>query len=128
MADLLQHVRGSGFCFPDRLIHLFVGGSELHGAKVDGTDDLDISGVFVEPSEMVLGLKSMPHLVWSTAGNDRRTGIYSVDKVLAMAQKLFFECAEAARLSSLPEKVDRAAGSRLLADCYREVWMREPAL
>jgi hypothetical protein len=42
MADLLQHVRESGFAFPDRLIHLFVGGSELHGAKVHGTDDLDI--------------------------------------------------------------------------------------
>src|ERR1700690_672438 len=34
MADLLQHMRESGFLFPDRLIHLFVGGSELHGAKV----------------------------------------------------------------------------------------------
>ena len=33
-----------------------------------------------------------------------RTGTYSVDKVLAMAQKLFSECEEAARLSSLPEK------------------------
>lgn len=57
-----------------------------------------------------------------------RTGTYSVDKVLAMAQELFFECVEAARLSSLPEKVDRAAVSRLLADCYRKAWMREPAL
>jgi len=33
-----------------------------------------------------------------------RTGTYSVDKVLAMAQILFSECEEAARLSSLPEK------------------------
>jgi hypothetical protein len=56
-----------------------------------------------------------------------RTGRYSVEKVLAMAQKLFSECAEAARLSS-PEKVDRAAVSRLLADRDREAWMREPAL
>jgi hypothetical protein len=83
-------VRGSGFCFPGRLIHLFVGGSELHGAKVDGTDDLDIYGVFEEPSEMVLGLESMPHLVWSTAGNDRANrNLLGHDKVLAMAQKLF---------------------------------------
>jgi hypothetical protein len=57
-----------------------------------------------------------------------RTGTYSVEKVLAMAQRLFSECAEAARLSSLPEKVDRAAVSRLLADRYCEAWMREPAL
>jgi len=253
MGDLLQHVRDSGFSFPDRLIHLFVGGSELHGAKVHGTDDLDIYGVFVEPPEMVLGLESMPHFVWSTAGNDRRngpndvditlyslkkwaglackgnptalhflfaegvgrnaiwaevvankdlflargcanqfmgfaddqlkrmtgakgrgkkgqrteieakfgydvkaamhtlrllyeckelvsegvitlprperdflirvrTGKYSIDKVLAMAQKLFSECAAAAKTSPLSEKVDRSAVSSLLAHLYRRAW------
>jgi hypothetical protein len=45
MADLFEHVRDSGFPFPGHLVHLFVGGSELHGAKVHGTDDLDIYGV-----------------------------------------------------------------------------------
>ncbi len=253
MADLLQHVRDSGFPFPDRLIHLFVGGSELHGAKVHGTDDLDIYGVYVEPPEMILGLESLPHFVWSTAGNERRngpndvditlyslkkwaglackgnptalhflfagsvarnaiweeivaskhaflargcvkqflgfaddqlkrmtgkkgrgkkgqrpeierkygydvkaamhtlrllyechelvsrgtitlprperdllirvrTGKYSMDKVLVMAQKLFAECEEAAKSSSLPEKVDRTAVSNLLATSYRKAW------
>jgi len=87
MADLLQHVRESGFRFPDRLIHLFVGGSELHGAKVYGTDDLDIYGVFVEPPEMALGLESMPHFVWSTAGNDRRNGPKDVDITLYSLKK-----------------------------------------
>src|SRR4051812_45012804 len=67
MADLMQHVRESGFPFPERMVHLFVGGSELHGAKVHGTDDLDIYGVYVEPPELVLGLESFPHFVWSTA-------------------------------------------------------------
>jgi hypothetical protein len=38
MADLFEHVRDSGFPFPGHLVHLFVGGSELHGAKVHGTD------------------------------------------------------------------------------------------
>ena len=253
MADLLEHVRQSGFTFPDRLIHLFVGGSELHGAKVQGTDDLDIYGLYIEPAEMVVGLESMPHFVWSTAGNERRngpkdvditlyslkkwaglackgnptalhflftkgalrneiwseilqekdvflsrscvpqflgfadaqlkrmtgklgrgkkgqrpeleekfgydvkagmhvlrllyecqelvstgkitlprperdllirarTGKFSMDKVLTMAQKLFAECEEAARRSALPEKVDRAAVSRLLAKSYRDAW------
>jgi uncharacterized protein len=253
MADLLQHVRESGFAFPDRLIHLFVGGSELHGAKVHGTDDLDIYGVYIEPPELVLGLETMPHFVWSTAGNDRRngphdvdvtlyslkewaglackanptalhflfahgvlrnaiwrdvarsrsvflsrsfvkpflgfaddqlkrmtgrkgrgkkgqrpeieakfgydvkaamhtlrllneckellsegtitlprperdflirvrTGKYSMDKVVAMAQKLFAECEDAAKSSPLPERVDRAAISRLLTDSYRKAW------
>jgi uncharacterized protein len=79
MADLLQHVRESGFPYPDRLIHLFVGGSELHGAKVHGTDDLDIYGIYIEPPELVLGLETMPHFVWSTAGNDVRNGPLDVD-------------------------------------------------
>ena len=253
MADLLEHVRQSGFTFPDHLIHLFVGGSELHGAKVQGTDDLDIYGLYIEPPEMIVGLESMPHFVWSTAGNERRngpkdvditlyslkkwsglackgnptalhflftksalrnkiwseilqqkdvflsrscvpqflgfadaqlkrmtgklgrgkkgqrpeleekygydvkagmhvlrllyecqelvstgkitlprperellirarTGKFSMEKVLTMAQKLFAECEEAARRSVLPEKVDRTAVSRLLAKSYREAW------
>jgi predicted nucleotidyltransferase len=253
MADLLQHVRESGFAFPDRLIHLFVGGSELHGAKVHGTADLDIYGIYIEPPELVLGLESMPHFVWSTAGNDVRngpsdvdvtlyslkkwaalackgnptalhflfaegvlrnaiwkdvarsrsvflsrtfvkpflgfaddqlkrmtgtkgrgkkgqrpeieakfgydvkaamhtlrllyeckellsegtitlprperdflirvrTGNYSMDKVVAMAQKLFAECEDAAKSSPLPERVDRSAISRLLTDSYRKAW------
>jgi predicted nucleotidyltransferase len=253
MTDLLKHVAESGFPFPDRMIHLFVGGSELHGAKVQGTDDLDIYGLYIEPPEMVLGLESMPHFVWSTAGNERRngpldvdvtlyslrkwaglackgnptalhflftkssvrnevwsvirdhksgflsracvpqflgfanaqlhrmtgekgrgkkgqrpeleekygydvkagmhvlrllyecqelvstgkitlprperdllirvrTGKYSMEKVLAMAQKQFAECEEAAKASFLPEKIDRAAVSKLLADSYREAW------
>ena len=87
MTDLLQHVRESGFAFPDRLIHLFVGGSELHGAKVHGTDDLDIYGVYIEPPELVLGLDSMPHFVWSTAGNDVRIGSHDVDVTLYSLKK-----------------------------------------
>jgi uncharacterized protein len=253
MADLLQHVRESGFAFPDRMIHAFVGGSELHRAKVHGTDDLDIYGLYIEPPEMVLGLESLSHFVWSTAGNDRRngpndvditlyslkkwatlackgnptalhflfangtlrnaiwanvvrnkhaflartfvkpfvgfaddqlkrmtgtkgrgkkgqrpeieerygydvkaamhtlrllyeckellsegtitlprperdflirvrTGKYSMDKIIAMAQKLFAECEVAAQTSPLPERVDRAPISRLLTDSYRRAW------
>lgn len=87
MLDLLQHVRDSGFSYPDHLIHLFVGGSELHGAKVYGTDDLDIYGVYVEPPELVLGLESLPHFVWSTAGDDRRNGPGDVDVTLYSLKK-----------------------------------------
>ncbi len=253
MTDLLKRVRESGFPFPDLLIHLFVGGSELHGAKVQGTDDLDIYGLYIEPPELVLGLESLPHFVWPTAGNERRngpkdvdvtlyslkkwaglackgnptalhflftkgavrseawsellahreaflsrscvpqflgfadaqlkrmtgqlgrgkkgqrselekkfgydvkagmhvlrllhecmelvstgritlprperdllirvrTGQFSMDQVLAMAQRLFAECEEAANHSSLPEKVDRDAVSSLLGKCYRKSW------
>jgi predicted nucleotidyltransferase len=87
MTELLQHVKDSGFEFPNRLIHLFIGGSELHGAKVHGTDDLDIYGVYIEPPEMVLGLESLPHFVWSTAGNDRRNGPNDVDITLYSLKK-----------------------------------------
>jgi predicted nucleotidyltransferase len=87
MADLLQHVRESGFPFPERMIHLFVGGSELHGAKVHGTDDLDIYGVYIEPPEMILGLNALPHFVWSTAGDDRRNGPNDVDVTLYSLRK-----------------------------------------
>jgi len=87
MADLLKHVGDSGFPFVEALIHLFVGGSELHGAKVHGTDDLDIYGVYVEPPELVLGLDSMPQFVWSTAGNERRNGPKDVDVTLYSLRK-----------------------------------------
>lgn len=253
MADLFEHVRASGFPYPEGLIHLFVGGSELHGAKVHGSDDLDIYGIYVEPPEMILGLEALPHFVWSTAGDDRRngphdvditlyslkkwaglackgnptalhflfvqgvagdpvwkkisasknvflgrgcvkqflgfadgqlkrmtgrkgrekkgqrpeieakhgydvkaamhalrllyeckelvsqgsitlprperdllirvrTGKYSMGKVLAMAEELFEECEAAAKVTILPEKIDRVAVSRLVADCYRRMW------
>lgn len=87
MADLLKHVAESGFPFAGALIHLFVGGSELHGAKVHGTDDLDIYGAYIEPPELALGLDTMPHFVWSTAGDERRNGPKDVDITLYSLRK-----------------------------------------
>ena len=87
MADFLKHVRDTGFPFPDHLIQLFVGGSELHGAKVHRTDDLDIYGVYIEPPDKILGLGSMPHFVWSTAGDDRRNGPNDIDITLHSLKK-----------------------------------------
>jgi hypothetical protein len=43
---LMDEVVRSGFDSPGAIIHVFVGGSELHGAKVGTTDDLDIYGTF----------------------------------------------------------------------------------
>jgi uncharacterized protein len=45
--QLIAAVQQSGFPHLDSFIHLFVGGSELHGAKVKDTDDLDIYGVYL---------------------------------------------------------------------------------
>jgi predicted nucleotidyltransferase len=87
MPDLVQEVANSGFPYVNRLIHVFIGGSELHGAKVKGTDDMDIYGVYVEPPELVLGLETLPHYVWSTASNDRRNGPNDVDVTLYSLRK-----------------------------------------
>ena len=72
----------SGFESPDKIIHLFIGGSELHGAKVGTTDDLDLYGVFVDGPEVTLGLQPRKHFVWSTASDDRRNGPEDVDLTL----------------------------------------------
>jgi predicted nucleotidyltransferase len=64
------------------LIHLFVGGSELHGAKLHGTDDLDIYGLYIEPPDQIIGLFPDEHFVWSTAGDHVRNTSSDVDVTL----------------------------------------------
>ena len=85
--QLVAAVQQSGFPHPDSLIHLFVGGSELHGAKVKNTDDLDIYGVYLEPPELVLGLEKQDFYVWSTAGDERRNGPDDIDVCLYSLRK-----------------------------------------
>jgi predicted nucleotidyltransferase len=85
--SLLELVRQSGFSKPENLIHLFVGGSELHGAKVGKTDDTDIYGVYIEQPEEALGLDPQEHFVWSTAGDERRNGPDDVDVTLYSLRK-----------------------------------------
>jgi predicted nucleotidyltransferase len=91
---LLDLVALSRFDRTQSLIHLFVGGSELHGAKVGQTDDTDLYGIYVEDPEEALGLDSREHFIWSTAGDDRRNGpddvditFYSLRKWAGMAAK-----------------------------------------
>lgn len=81
-SDHMRQVERSGFDALESIIHLFVGGSELHGAKVGTTDDLDLYGVFLEGPEATLGLKPRTHFVWSTASDDRRNGPDDVDLTL----------------------------------------------
>ncbi len=85
--SLLDLVALSGFDRPGNLIHLFVGGSELHGAKVGQTDDTDLYGVYVEDSGQALGLDPSEHFVWSTAGDERRNGPDDVDVTLYSLRK-----------------------------------------
>lgn len=92
--SLVDLVRLSGFEQPETLIHLFIGGSELHGAKVGRTDDTDLYGVYIEEPQDALGLRPSEHFVWSTAGDERRNGpddldvtLYSLRKWAGMAAK-----------------------------------------
>jgi len=85
--QLISAVKQSGFAYLDSLIHLFVGGSELHGAKVKNTDDLDTYGVYLEPPELVLGLDKQDFYVWSTAGDERRNGPDDIDVCLYSLRK-----------------------------------------
>jgi uncharacterized protein len=85
--SLLELVRLSGFTGTQNLIHLFIGGSELHGAKVGETDDTDIYGVYIEDPEEALGLDQAEHFVWSTAGDERRNGPDDVDVTLYSLRK-----------------------------------------
>jgi len=85
--SLLELVRLSGFDKTANLIHLFVGGSELHGAKVGQTDDTDIYGIYIEAPEEALGLDSSEHYVWSSAGDERRNGPDDVDVTLYSLRK-----------------------------------------
>jgi predicted nucleotidyltransferase len=85
--SLLDLVQLSGFDRPEALVQLFIGGSELHGAKVGKTDDTDLYGVYIEDPENALGLESREHFVWSTAGDERRNGPDDVDVTLYSLRK-----------------------------------------
>ena len=79
---LLHQLETACYPTPEDVIHLFIGGSELHGAKVGTTDDLDLYGVTIERPEQALGLQARPHFIWSTASDDRRNGPEDVDITL----------------------------------------------
>ena len=83
----MDAVRQSGFDSPEEVVHLFVGGSELHGAKVGATDDLDVYGIFIEPPQKALGFVGRDHFVWSTASDERRNGPEDIDLTLYSMQR-----------------------------------------
>jgi uncharacterized protein len=84
---ITEAIENTGFPLWSQLIHVFVGGSELHGAKVKDTDDLDIYGTYIEQPESALGLDSFEHYVWSSAGSDRRNGPDDIDVTLYSLRK-----------------------------------------
>lgn len=78
----LDFLKDTGFKHTADVIHAFIGGSELHGAKVQRTDDKDYYGLYIEKPNNIIGLFPDPHFVWSTADNARRNGPEDVDVTL----------------------------------------------
>lgn len=77
---LLNAVMNAGFPLSEKtIVHLFIGGSQLHGAKVSGYDDLDIYGCYVEPPAMILGVQGMEHFVWSTGSEREKNTADDID-------------------------------------------------
>ncbi|MGH9792543.1 MAG: DNA polymerase beta superfamily protein [Candidatus Acidiferrales bacterium] len=83
-----------GFPYPSDLLMTFVGGSQLHGAKLQARDDTDWYGVFIEPPNLALGLDGYPHFVFTTGGqrggnrpHDVDVCLYSLRKWAALAAK-----------------------------------------
>jgi len=78
--ELVKHVLDAGFPLnAASLIHLFVGGSQLHGAKVSGYDDFDIYGCYIEPPERILGVLALEHFVWSSGSATEKNTADDVD-------------------------------------------------
>jgi predicted nucleotidyltransferase len=61
------------------IIHGFIGGSALHGVKLQGTDDTDVYGIYIEKAWLALGINGMDHFVASTSPQTRRNLARDVD-------------------------------------------------
>lgn len=69
MSDALQkYVKGIGFPYADQVLLTFIGGSQMHGAKLQDSDDTDWYGIYVEPPTKVLGTDAYEHFVHTTGG------------------------------------------------------------
>jgi len=76
-----------GFQNSKDLIMAYIGGSQAHGAKVAGTDDIDWYGVFVESPEKALGVDRLEHFVTTTGGKPGGNGPGDVDICLYTLRK-----------------------------------------
>ncbi len=76
-----------GFRHQQDLIMAFIGGSQLHGAKLDGYDDTDWYGVFIEPPYLALGIDREEHFVWTSGGQRGGNGPQDTDVCLYSLRK-----------------------------------------
>lgn len=82
-----MHFSGYGFKYPENLIMSYIGGSQAHGAKVEGTDDTDYFGLFIEPISVLTGLDRYEHFVYTTGGQKGGNGPKDVDVTLFSLRK-----------------------------------------
>jgi uncharacterized protein len=75
------------FPYQQNLIMAFIGGSQLHGAKVESTDDTDWYGVFIEPPDKMIGLDRDEFFVYTTGGKTGGNGPQDVDVCLYSLRK-----------------------------------------
>ena len=61
-----------------KLIHALVGGSQLHGVKLEGTDDRDLYGVYIEQPGLLMW-NGLDHFVTSTSPQTERNRPDDVD-------------------------------------------------
>ena len=70
-----------------RLIHALVGGSQLHDVKLEGTDDHDIYGIYIESPDCCFW-ETFPHFVTSTAPQSERNKAGDVDVICYSLQRV----------------------------------------
>src|ERR1035437_6938208 len=98
--ELETLIRETPFMWPDSIIHLFIGGSGMHGATGNKPTDLDLNGVYIQPVELVLGIPQMrtdedgskhrfdpDTQVWSSAGDHEKNTAEDVDLNLYSLRK-----------------------------------------
>ena len=71
-----------GFNYQESLIMAYIGGSQVHGAKLGATDDTDWYGLYIPPANKVLGLEREEHFVFTTGGKLGGNGPSDVDVCL----------------------------------------------
>jgi len=62
-------------------------GSTCHGTAIEGSDDLDMLGIFIEPPEKVCGLETCDHYIFRTQPDGVRSGPGDIDLAMYSLRK-----------------------------------------
>lgn len=62
-------------------------GSTLHGTGLEGAEDLDLMGIYLEWPDSTVGLASKPHYSYRTAGEGKRSTADDTDVICYSAKK-----------------------------------------